>query len=542
MRLVVLAALAVLLSLAPPVSAQPAPVASADSAPPAPAAAVVPTLDVFALPPAELAAQARADLATVQRYAGQVQTIVDTLLRDGSMFRADHPLSPGQTQLLRSSWGALYGVLSACETIRQRWWTFNQRDLQSAAHAWGYVVTHTALLAELGVGGQFAELAVGSPAVEVLLDEPDDSFGVPSRAFEAWKLVVVHVGTAVQVLTGDAYLPMVRKTLKRHGVQASVEGRTALARWPTWSKQARRILTRDAGALFWRNTADLFKDWTRRAVLPPQKVIAEWMGDTRVQRVGRPLIGTLQVSQLKDKLQPGDVVLARQNWYLSNLGLPGFWPHAELVLGRPEHWTAAFDGDPAVQAWLAEQPEKPTTLAELVARRFPKGWRQYVEGKDYQGRGPIWVMESISEGVSLTAPEHAFQVDYVAVLRPQLPALIKAQALVRAFGYHGRPYDFDFDFLSDRTLVCTELVWKSYRPLNSGATGLRIDLVEVAGRPTLPANEIARLFDAEADLAAPQLAFVAYLEGQETGNTAVWRDAAAFRSTWKRLKWDVAQH
>jgi hypothetical protein len=212
-----------------------------------------------------------------------------------------------------------------------------------------------------------------------------------------------------------------------------------------------------------------------------------------------------------------------------------------LVLGRPEQWPAVFDSDPSVQAWLASLPEKPATLAKLLEQRFPKAWQQFSTGRDYQGHGPIWVMESISEGVSLTAPEHALQVDYLAVLRPRLPALVKAKALLRAFGYHGKPYDFDFDFLSDRSLVCTELVWKSYQPESRDSPGLTIGLLEVAGRPTLPANEIARLFDAQAGLAEPQLEFVAFLEGQEAGRKAVWRDAAALRATWKRPKWDIAQ-
>lgn len=539
--LLCLCAVATLGAARPARGESPVPPPEALPAAPTATAALPPQLDVFALPPAQLSAQARADLALVQRYATQVEQIVQRLRADRQVLHAKGTLPPEAKARLRSAWGAIYSYMSACETVRQRWWSFLLRDRRSAAHAWGYAVTHSALLAELGVGSQFAELVVGAPAAEVLLDEADGSFGVPARAFEAWKLVVIHAGTAVQVLTGDAYLPMVRKHLGRHGVLASPEAAAALAQWPRWSATARRILTRDVAKLFWHNTLDLLRDWTRRAVLPAQTVIAEWMGDTRVHRIGQPLISGAQIEALQAKLQPGDIALARQNWYLSNLGLPGFWPHAELVLGRPEQWPAAFDADPEVQAWLAGMPEKPASLAALLAQRFPQAWQQYAHGRDFQGHGPVWVMESISEGVSLTAPEHALQVDYLAVLRPRLPALIKAKALLRAFGHHGKPYDFDFDFLSDRALVCTELVWKSYEPEAPGAPGLAIALVEVAGRPTLPANEIARLFDAQAGLAEPQLEFVAFLEGQEAGRTALWRDAAALRATWKRLKWDIAQ-
>jgi hypothetical protein len=131
-------------------------------------------------------------------------------------------------------------------------------------------------------------------------------------------------------------------------------------------------------------------------------------------------------------------------------------------------------------------------------------------------------------------------VDYLGVMRPRLPKLEKARAIARAFAYQGRPYDFDFDFLSDAGLVCTELVWKSYAP-SADVKGLALPLVEVAGRQTLPANEIIRRFDLELDSPNRQLDFVAFLDGRESNGDAVLSDVAAFRRSHTRLKWDVAQ-
>lgn len=59
----------------------------------------------------------------------------------------------------------------------------------------------------------------------------------------------------------------------------------------------------------------------------------------------------------------------------------------------------------------------------------------------------------MSEGVVFTSLEHSAPADALAVLRPRLPARGKAAALVRAFGYAGRPYDYDFDFQTDAALV-----------------------------------------------------------------------------------------
>jgi hypothetical protein len=32
-------------------------------------------------------------------------------------------------------------------------------------------------------------------------------------------------------------------------------------------------------------------------------------------------------------MSPGCILLVRRQWYLSNIGIPGFWPHAVLYVG-----------------------------------------------------------------------------------------------------------------------------------------------------------------------------------------------------------------
>jgi hypothetical protein len=272
-----------------------------------------------------------------------------------------------------------------------------------------------------------------------------------------------------------------------------------------------------------------------------QKGIAEWMGDTPVARQGKPLVQPADVAALLPELRPSDVIVTRQNWYLSNLGLPGFWPHAELYLGTPDELTATFDTDPDVVRYVQSLPPKKSNLSQHLRAVSPRPWQACVAGKDFQGHGPIRVIESISEGVSFTATEHALGVDYVGVLRPQVPNAVKARAIVRAFAFQGRPYDFDFDFQSDASLVCTELVWKSYAPEVSGGPGLQIPLQDVLGRATLPANDIVKRYDEELGNDGVQLGFVAFLDGREGEGRVVRAGPEALRASWTRAKWDVVQ-
>jgi len=154
--------------------------------------------------------------------------------------------------------------------------------------------------------------------------------------------------------------------------------------------------------------------------------------------------------------------------------------------------------------------------------------------------GPPRVIEAISEGVSVTSLEHSAGADYVAVLRPKLDRTAKLGALVRAYAMWGRRYDFDFDFVTDSSIVCSELVYKAYRAAE-GRPGLRFELSKTADRLVLPPNDLVRKFDVEYGSPNADFDFVAFLDGSEREKNASFRDAAALRESWRRPKWDVLQ-
>ena len=89
-------------------------------------------------------------------------------------------------------------------------------------------------------------------------------------------------------------------------------------------------------------------------------------------------------------------------------------------------------------------------------------------------------LELAAEGL----PNDSQVFEYLAALRPRLDKVAKAQAITEAFTYLGKPYDYDFDFATDHALVCTELVWRAYRP-REDKPGLDFDLVDVAVAETM---------------------------------------------------------
>ncbi len=497
---------------------------------------------VYALNEAAFVDTARHDLETLKQFVGGMRGVMTQLKGNAALFKkSDAVFSPDQKQTLLSAWGSLFGYFSATEGLRHKYWAFVKLSPTDPRHVWGFIVTHTALTALLAHGLEFASLALNNKQLETLLDESNEEYGVPRGAFADFKLKAIHIATSTQLFTGDTWAVTAVPFLKKQKVSDDSFVKWALAEMKADSKVARTELVRHGGKLYAGNAKDIAVDESLRAIFPAQKTFAEWMGDTRVARIGQPLVTADDLARVViPRLLPGDVIVTRQNWFLSNIGLPGFWPHAELYVGTAADLARSFDADADVSKWVATQPEKVKTFSALLEKRYPKKWKAYAEGSDFQGHAPIRVIESISEGVSFTAVEHAFGVDYLGALRPRIGNADKARAIERAFKYQGRPYDFDFDFFSDSMLVCTELVYKAYQPA-ADMKGLSLDLVNVAGRRTLPANEIVKRFDSEAGKPDAQFDFVLFLDGREKEAKVVSADEAAFRATWKRLKWDVAQ-
>lgn len=503
--------------------------------------AELPAGGVYTLSEEEFTQTALRDLKALRRYATGLRRVQAELVDQKALFnkKATVAYTPDEKRLLLSAWAAMYDYTMSAEIIRQRYWGFVAIPPTNVTkHAWGFLLTHLALTTELSHGISFTDRTAGKKQLEVVLDEPSAEYGLPPRAYANFKSKVISVATSTQLVTGDAYAASMVAFYKKAGMASLEDVQWAKQEMKLNSKAAKDKLLRRGVTLFAKNAIDIAADTTMQGIFPIQKGVAEWMGDTRVARINRPLIKREQAEALTKKMEPGDLIVSRQNWFISNIGLPGFWPHAELYLGTPEEFTAYFDSDPEVQAWAKAKDAKAAGLSGLLQNRFPDRWRLYGSMDAYGDR--VKFMEAISEGVSFTGVGHALTNDYIGVLRPRLSKLDKAQAMLRAFTYQGRPYDFDFDFFSDSALVCSELVWKAYQP-SQGMKGLTIPLVNIAGRMALPPNDIVRQFDEEAGKPDRQFDFVAFLDGREKTKDAVEADEAAFRQSYRRQKWDILQ-
>ena len=140
------------------------------------------------------------------------------------------------------------------------------------------------------------------------------------------------------------------------------------------------------------------------------------------------------ISTLKDILRSGDVFVTRHDDAMSNVFLPGYWPHSAL-------WLGAEDAD---------------------------------------------ILEAKKDGVLLRHIEETLQVDAFVVLRPKLTPKQIAESLTRGRSHAGKLYDFVFDFRTTDRLVCTEVIYRTYHGMGS----IDFNLTLQAGRHCLSAEEL----------------------------------------------------
>ena len=227
------------------------------------------------------------------------------------------------------------------------------------------------------------------------------------------------------------------------------------------------------------------------------------------------------------KLKPGDIILERRNWYMSNLFITGFWPHAVLYIGTPKEIKEYIDSDLEVKSYFKKLGFN--GLLDYLKKNYPKKWKKYTSLK--HGK-KIRVIEAVSDGVIFNSIEESCNADYVGVMRPLLSKLDKALAIRDAFYYQGRDYDFNFDFVSENTLVCTELVVKAYGS-DSHKKGLTFTPVVEFGKTVIKANTMCKDFDLRYDTNKKELEFVYFLKGLEKKKIAIVEGINKFRRSWR---------
>jgi hypothetical protein len=315
------------------------------------------------------------------------------------------------------------------------------------------------------------------------LDEPDIVHGIPPRMYDevqksltspyhAWYLWQAtryydrHRDRFLEAARADGLEPMIaiidrlrdrlRPSLPMYlRTRVRVRGRRAVRR------VGRDVLGRGVYALQEALGRGMARVYTRPRHAPslPREIRAKFM----------------------ELLRPGDVLVVRKEFAVTNYFLPGYWPHVALFLGTV---------DDLRQLGLAEDEHAGPRLSQLAAATPSTAVLHHDETNAWSAGGPHpCVLEAIKDGVRIRSINSALNSDSIVVIRPLMEPADIARALSHGLMHEGKPYDFDFDFCYSHRLVCTEVVYRAYE----GVAGTQFDLRRHVGRFALAAGDLLRM-------------------------------------------------
>ncbi|MCE9634652.1 MAG: hypothetical protein K8T90_03015, partial [Planctomycetes bacterium] len=402
--------------------------------------------------------------------------------------------------------GQFLSYLTCRERLLRLVWYY--RDSQTSSPGpqsdRAFVVSYAASIELFARGMQLVEAFDGHRLAVAKLNEGDPSWGIPpgvydrirrnladARALNAMTTATsrfVSLRDAGSLPTGGAW----PRIVERAAAGADVASVLAAKHWHyAWDAAVARAVGHANEGYYAASTE-----------------ISTWIGDTRIRARpdNRGLVTPEQLESVRARLLPGDIILERRNWYLSNAFLPGYWPHATLYVGGEEG---------IAQLGIAADPR---VAPHLAAIRAP----------DQEGRRRV-ILEAISEGVVFTSLEESIGgADAICVLRPRLPRARCAEAVAKGIRHAGKPYDFEFDFFSTDRLVCSEVVYQAY------TEDLHFPLVEIVGRKTLPPIEFVRMWTTERSRPDARFDVIAFLDADEEAGVAVERAADDLPATLDR--------
>ncbi|MCH8936313.1 MAG: hypothetical protein IIB90_11365 [Gemmatimonadetes bacterium] len=347
----------------------------------------------------------------------------------------------------------------------------------------------------------------GDPTTREQLDRGDLAWDIPPGTFS----------NIERSLTNQSVMAELQVALRRFDSDRAAGSFPEEAPWGDLA--ARALLSRPAvvetlDGIGRRRLERTFREMVRQIRAPAAEITpVTSMAISRFRFRERPphrgLISPTQLEDLRAVLKPGDILIERRNWYISNTLLPGFWPHAALYLGSYEELSALG---------VAADPRAAPHMSDF-------------QGRDELGHD-FAVLEAIGEGVIFTSFEHSVgEADAVAVLRPMLSDDELRDALGRALSHRGKEYDFDFDFETTDRLVCTELIFRAYDGI------LEIpEMRLIMGKPRITASDYVRMWADGRESGSPQLELVRFLDFDEPNGVSVEADAETLIETLERSR------
>ena len=203
-----------------------------------------------------------------------------------------------------------------------------------------------------------------------------------------------------------------------------------------------------------------------------------------------------EVDELQKRMKPLDVIFEKTPFRLTDKFIPGHYGHNAVWAGSEEE------------------------LKEIgVWDELPNIYMNAVEKYNYRGnsfqadiRDNKRIIEALRPGVQINTLEHFLDVDDYAVMRAKecdewkegepfcLSPAIKKEYLMMAFSQIGKDYDFAFDVNTEETIVCSELLYRTF-------LDIKFETTLTVGSYNITPDQVAYQGDEEGDIFTPVILF-----------------------------------
>ncbi len=457
--------------------------------------------------PARMRAEIQADIIHYAALRGAIDNLVSRFQQNALLQRDVASLTAAERTLLHQLWREGFVLFLECDMLKERYSGFYQVDYtaQPALHADAFFLAYATYITQYRACLTLQRMVDSNAFMETLLNE--SAPGMPAKSYSVMKQLLVHPDITLRVNAGTIYFELVKAQMTF--VPAVIQD---------FENRRRDFFATLAGnpQIYIENPLDMLEETAFKAWFPLQKHVALQMSNIRTASRDY-LIAPEMMAASRSRLRPGDILLQRRNWYMTNIGIPGFWPHAALYIGTLDEMESFF-GD-----------------IDSIRSRYPAIYEK-LRSRDSAGY-PFAVIEAIKPGVILQSLEKSAHCDYLAVIRPKLTPEEKLQVILNAFAHYQKPYDLNFDFATDNELVCSELVYKAYNPVAPQLFTPEI----VNGRLLLPPNLMAEQIAGDLMQSDSRFSFVLFLDAIEKEGRVVEGSAEDFAQSWSRPKWDILQ-
>ncbi len=386
------------------------------------------------------------------------------------------------------------------------------------------VLFTAALLLRHQMSIRFAVTYKADSTLEKYLNQPDDTYGIPANLIEQVN----------EQLIDPSYQGYIASAMDGHEFDTARTNEdspaSAIALLELIAK-AKATIAENPEYAFSDNVKAALSEAKRHSVntyLTIQQFVATQIGDFRIKQtedITNHKIDSEKVDQFHALLKPGDILIERRDWYSSNAFLPGYWPHGALYIGTPKELKKAKLLDDVVKELtsMANEEKALETSETQSVDGLTHADRMLALAEDLSSGGneklkSRQIMEAISEGVYHNTVDHSIgEASSVFALSPHVEPLERARAIAAAYFYEGREYDFNFDFETPNTLVCTEVIYRCY---GGNAATLQFPIITVMGRKTLPAHELARHFVQQVRNGEEQYDLIAWLDSDRISNSS----------------------